>query len=116
MYHHNITLALAEARVADLQRAATHSTATAPPRRHLRALALLGLSATAALATTGALAQAPAPGQACSSTPGSSYTRPTRLAPAADTQRGRRHRCSSSPTRCGEIASYARVGQAPGAR
>jgi hypothetical protein len=60
MYHHNITQALAEARVADLQRAATHSTATVPPRRHrrhLRALALLGLAATAALAPISARAQ-----------------------------------------------------------
>ena len=59
MYHRNIARALVEARVADLQRAATHSTATVPPRRHrrhLRALALLGLAATAALAPTGALA------------------------------------------------------------
>jgi hypothetical protein len=32
MYHQNITLARARARVADLQRAATHSTATVPPR------------------------------------------------------------------------------------
>ena len=60
MNHHNITEALAEARVADLQRAATHSTATVPPRRHCRplgALALLGLAAAAALAPTGVLAQ-----------------------------------------------------------
>jgi hypothetical protein len=64
MNNHNITLALAEARIADLQRAAaTHSTATVRPRRHrrrLRALALLGTAATAALAAlapTGALAQ-----------------------------------------------------------
>jgi hypothetical protein len=65
MHNHNIALALADARVADLQRAATHSTATVPPRhhrRHLRALALLGLAATAALAAlapTGALARPP---------------------------------------------------------
>ena len=54
MYNHHITRAVADARVADLHRAATHSTATMPPRRHrrhLRALALLGLAATAALAT-----------------------------------------------------------------
>jgi hypothetical protein len=63
MHSHNIALALADARVADLQRPATHSTATVTPRRqrrHLRALALLGLAATAALAAfapTGALAQ-----------------------------------------------------------
>jgi hypothetical protein len=63
MYQHNIALALADARVADLQRAATHSTATVPPRRHsrhLRALAVLGLAATVALvalAPTGALAR-----------------------------------------------------------
>ena len=51
MFNSTITQALAEARVADLQRAATQSTATVPPRRHrrhLRALALLGLAATAA--------------------------------------------------------------------
>jgi hypothetical protein len=60
MYNHSITQALAEARVADLQRAATHSTATVPARRHrrqLRALAVLGLAATAAFASTSALAQ-----------------------------------------------------------
>lgn len=60
MHPHNITLALAEASIADLQRAATHNTATGPPRRHLRAPALVGLAATAgltALAPTGALAQ-----------------------------------------------------------
>jgi hypothetical protein len=60
MYHRNIARTLVEARVADLQRAATHSTATVPPRRHrrhLNALALLGLAATAALAPTGALAR-----------------------------------------------------------
>ena len=63
MYPHNIALALADARVADLQRAATHGTATVPPRRHrhLRVLALLGLAATAALALapTGAFARPP---------------------------------------------------------
>ena len=65
MHSHHIALALADARVADLQRAATHSTATMPPRRHrrhLRALALIGLAATtvlAALAPTGALARPP---------------------------------------------------------
>jgi hypothetical protein len=58
MYHHHITLALAEAHVADLQRAATdtRSTASSRPRHRLRALAL-GLTATAALAPAGALAQ-----------------------------------------------------------
>jgi hypothetical protein len=59
MHPHNLTLALAEARVADLQRAATRNT-TRPPRRRLRALAFVGLAATAgliALAPTGALAQ-----------------------------------------------------------
>jgi hypothetical protein len=62
MHSHHIALALAEARCADLQRAATHGTSTVPPRRHrrhLRALALLGLAVTAtlaALAPTGALA------------------------------------------------------------
>jgi hypothetical protein len=62
---HTITLALADARVADLQRAATHGTATVAPRRHrrhLRGLTLLGLAATAALAAfapTGALARTP---------------------------------------------------------
>jgi hypothetical protein len=65
MHSHHIALALAEARAADVRRAATHTTATAPRRRHrrhLRALALLGLAATAALAAvapTGALAQPP---------------------------------------------------------
>ncbi len=65
MTSHHIALAVADARVADLQRAATHSTATVPPRRrrhHVRALALLGLAATAtlaALAPTGALARLP---------------------------------------------------------
>jgi hypothetical protein len=51
MFNPTLTQALAEARVADLHRAATHSTATVLPRRHrrhLRALALLGLAATAA--------------------------------------------------------------------
>jgi hypothetical protein len=63
MHSHNIALALADARVADLQRASTHSTATMPPgrhRRHLRPLAFLGLAATAALAAlapTNALAR-----------------------------------------------------------
>jgi hypothetical protein len=63
MHSPNIALALADARVADLQRASTHTTATMPPRCHrrpLRALALLGLAATAALAVlapTGAFAR-----------------------------------------------------------
>jgi hypothetical protein len=60
MYHHSIALALADARVADLQRAAAHRQSTASPRgrhrRHLRALAL-GLVAITALAPSGALAQ-----------------------------------------------------------
>jgi ferric-dicitrate binding protein FerR (iron transport regulator) len=57
MHHHNIALALAEAHVADLQRAAAHNTSTASPRRRhrLRALAL-GLGAIAVLAPA-ALAQ-----------------------------------------------------------
>jgi len=49
IHSHNIAVALANARVADLHRAATHTTATAPPRRHRRTLAVLGL--------TGALAR-----------------------------------------------------------
>jgi ferric-dicitrate binding protein FerR (iron transport regulator) len=60
MYHHNITLALAEARVADLQNAAAHSESTASPRRRhrgrLRGLAL-GFAAIAALLPAGALGQ-----------------------------------------------------------
>jgi hypothetical protein len=62
MPSHTTALALADARVAHLQGAATHATATAPSRRHGRALALLGLTATAAvaaLAPTGALARPP---------------------------------------------------------
>jgi hypothetical protein len=62
MHNHNIALALADARVAELHRATTYSTATVPPRRHFRALALLALAATAALAAlapTGALARPP---------------------------------------------------------
>jgi hypothetical protein len=54
---HPHTIALAEARIAELQRAAIHSTATVPRRRHhrgRRALVLLGLAATAALAPAGA--------------------------------------------------------------
>jgi hypothetical protein len=60
MYHHSIALALAEARVADLRRAATQSGSTASSRRRhrrrLRALGL-GLAAIAALLPSGALAQ-----------------------------------------------------------
>jgi ferric-dicitrate binding protein FerR (iron transport regulator) len=60
MHHHNIALALAEAHVADLQKAAAHNSSTASPRRRhrrrLRALAL-GLGAIAVLAPAGALAQ-----------------------------------------------------------
>jgi hypothetical protein len=65
MHSHNLTPALAEARAADLQRAATHTTATVPRRRHRRhrrALAVLGLAGAAALAAgapTDALAQPP---------------------------------------------------------
>jgi len=53
MHSHNLTPALAEARAADAQRAATHTTATVSRRRHgrhRRALAVLGLAGTAALA------------------------------------------------------------------
>ena len=60
MHNHNTALALADAHVADLQNARTHSTATVPPRRHrrnFRVLAVVGLAATAALAPTGALAR-----------------------------------------------------------
>jgi hypothetical protein len=59
MYHHSIALALADARVADLQNAAGHSESTASPRRrrrYLRAVAL-GLAAITALAPASALAQ-----------------------------------------------------------
>ena len=62
MRHHNIAhaLTLTEARVADLQKAAAHSSWTASPRRRhrqrVRALGL-GLAAIAVLAPTGALAQ-----------------------------------------------------------
>jgi hypothetical protein len=60
MYRHTITLALAEARVADLKSPAAHSGSTASPRRRhrrrVRALAL-GLAAIAALLPAGALAQ-----------------------------------------------------------
>jgi ferric-dicitrate binding protein FerR (iron transport regulator) len=59
MYHHSIALALAEARVADLQNAAAHSESTAPPRRRRRRLraVVLGLAAIAALTPASALAQ-----------------------------------------------------------
>jgi hypothetical protein len=57
MYHHSIALALAEARVADLQNAAAHRESTASPRRRrLRAVAV-GLAAIAALTPASALAQ-----------------------------------------------------------
>jgi hypothetical protein len=62
MRQHNIAhaLTLTEARVADLQKAAAHSSWTASPRRRhrqrVRALGL-GLAAIAVLAPTGALAQ-----------------------------------------------------------
>jgi hypothetical protein len=60
MHHHDIALAVAEGRVADLRRVATHSGSTAclrrPHRRCLRALAL-GLVAIPALLPAGALAQ-----------------------------------------------------------
>jgi hypothetical protein len=63
MHSHTIARALADARVADLQRAATHTAAIMPPRRHRLhrgALALLGVAAIAAvagLAPPGVLAQ-----------------------------------------------------------
>ena len=60
MYDHTITLALAEARVADLHAAAAHTGSTGSPRRRdrrrLGPLAL-GLAAIAALAPAAALAQ-----------------------------------------------------------
>ena len=60
MHYNSIALALAEAQVADLHRAAAHSRSTVSSRvRHchrLRALAL-GLAAIAALAPAGAFAQ-----------------------------------------------------------
>ena len=56
MNQHNLTPALAEARAADAQRAAHHSTATVPPRRHLHALVLLGLIVAAITAPTSAFA------------------------------------------------------------
>ncbi len=55
MYHHSIALALAEARIADLQNAAAHNESTASPRRR-RAVAL-GRAAIAALRPARALAQ-----------------------------------------------------------
>jgi hypothetical protein len=59
MYHHSIALALAEARVADLQNEGAHSESTAPPRRRRRRLrtVVLGLAAIAALTPASALAQ-----------------------------------------------------------
>jgi hypothetical protein len=59
MHRHNIATALAEARVADLQKAAAHSGSTASPRHcHRHRLRALGLGlAVAALAPAGALAQ-----------------------------------------------------------
>jgi hypothetical protein len=54
MHSHHITSALADARVAELQRRATPPAA---PRRHRRALALLAVAATAALAPGSASAQ-----------------------------------------------------------
>jgi hypothetical protein len=60
MYHHSVTLALAQARIAGLQSPAAHHEPNASPRgRHRRrpsALAL-GLIAIAALLPAGALAQ-----------------------------------------------------------
>jgi hypothetical protein len=58
MHHHHSTFALAEAPVADLHRSAAdiRSTEASRPRHRFRALAL-GLTAIAALAPTGALAQ-----------------------------------------------------------
>jgi len=60
MYHHSIALALAEARVADLQNAA-HRESTASPRRRRRRrrrrAVALGLAAIAALTPASALAQ-----------------------------------------------------------
>jgi hypothetical protein len=47
MYHHSIALALAEARIADLQNAAAHNASTASPRR--RRVVALGRAAIAAL-------------------------------------------------------------------
>src|SRR4051812_883751 len=64
MHNHNIALALADARVADLERAATHAAATTAPRshrRHLRALALLGLAVTAASPPSRRQARSPDP-------------------------------------------------------
>jgi hypothetical protein len=59
MYHHSIALALAEARIADLQDEGAHSESTAPPRRRRRRLrtVVLGLAAIAALTPASALAQ-----------------------------------------------------------
>src|SRR3954470_4305253 len=57
MHSSHITLALADARVAELRRAAIHSTAIRPPRRLRRAPAVLALAAVAALTPIAALAQ-----------------------------------------------------------
>ena len=56
MYHHSIALALAEARIADLQNAAAHNESTASPRRR-RAVAL----GRAAIAALGQPARSPSP-------------------------------------------------------
>jgi hypothetical protein len=68
-HHHNIARALAEARVAELRRAATYSGSTASPRRrHCLSASALTLAAVAALAPTGAPAQ-PARNDAASANP-----------------------------------------------
>jgi hypothetical protein len=50
IYHRNVAPALPEAGIADLQSAATHSGATASPRRRQLLVLALGLAAIAALA------------------------------------------------------------------